>query len=418
MHWLLLASALAVAQGGQAQPDPEEREKQEKKKLEEEIAKELGQQPGSSSGAGPPSARGGDAPAPASGSPPPEPAAPTGGNPFARLMLLPDISAVGSAALAYASLDVERLSPRGDPFAPPHKLKPLFQELELGIQAVVDPYARADVFLSFGAGGAEIEEAYLTTLRLPGALQARAGKMFAPFGRINQQHGHVWTFVDRPLALSRFLGPDALKGPGIDVAWLAPTPWYAEVRLAFMSAPPAFETVERNGGYARLTQFFEVSEGATLGVGFSGARLEEEGAGAWRDLYGADVFLKIRPPQTRSYLALQGEVLARRLDPSGLPADPAAATELPGTLWGGYVQASLRDGPFREYGLRYERAPAVGLATGAPENRLSALASWLPSEFLRLRAQVAWDRLPDGRDGFEGLLQVEFSIGAHGAHPF
>ena len=82
------------------------------------------------------------------------------------------------------------------------------------------------------------------------------------------------------------------------------------------------------------------------------------------------------------------------------------------------MQASLRDGPFWEYGLRYERAPAVGLGTGAPENRLSAIASWLPSEFLRLRAQLAGDRLPDGRDGFEGLLQVEFSIGAHGAHPF
>jgi hypothetical protein len=46
------------------------------------------------------------------------------------------------------------------------------------------------------------------------------------------------------------------------------------------------------------------------------------------------------------------------------------------------------------------------------------LAAWLPSEFQRIRLQVAYDRRPEGQDGLETLLQLEFGIGAHGAHPF
>jgi hypothetical protein len=407
MHWLIVASLLA------ANPDPaapsEGATPEEKKKLEEEIAKELGAQPQ-------PTAPG--QPAGATGRPSPPQADPgqLGGSPFARLLLLPDISAVGSAALAWNRLDVEALSPRGDPFAPAHTLQPIFQELELGVQAVVDPYARADVFLAFSEEGAEVEEAYLTTLGLPFWFQVRAGKLFAPFGRLNQQHPHMFDFVDRPLALARLLSVESLGGPGLDVAWLAPTPWFAELHLGYQALKPGFEESSRNAGVARLAQFFDVGEASTLGVGVSAARMDE-GSGAWRDLLGGDLYLKIRSPRSRSYLALQGEVIARRL--SGLTVAEAEgeepAVDPNGTEWGGYVQAVWRQSSFFAYGARYERAPG---AAGGPENRVSALATWLPSEFQRLRLQVSYDRLPGGQDGLEALLHVEFSIGAHGAHPF
>ena len=394
---------------------PAPQEADEKRKLEEEIAKELGAQPGQA-----------PSPAPSSGTPsgPPPPAqgqpggvAPqegqTGGNPFARLLLLPDISAIGRGALAWNRLDVGTLSPRGDPFAPAHTVQAIFEELELGVQAVIDPYARADVFLSFTPDGAEVEEAYLTTLGLPAGLQVRAGKLFAPFGRQNQQHAHVWDFVDRPLALARLLGGDALKGPGLDVAWLAPTPWFAELHIAYQALTPAFEVHSRNAGVARLVQFFDVGEASTLGLGVSGALLQEQQSGASREIYGADVYLKIRPLSARSYAALQGEVLARRLTGAVGAADEPP--EDSGTLWGGYVQAIWRDGPYFAYGARYERAPAV---QGGPEHRVSAIAGWLPSEFQRIRLQLSYDRLPGGQDGLEAILHFEFSIGAHGAHPF
>jgi hypothetical protein len=129
---------------------------------------------------------------------------------------------------------------------------------------------------------------------------------------------------------------------------------------------------------------------------------------------GADVLLKIAAGASRSYLALQGELFARRL----------SGVENAGTRLGAYLQATYRDGPRRLYGLRGEVTPAavpgttdVGPGSGT-ERRLSALVAWMPSEFQRLRAQVAWDRLPGSVDALEALLQVEFVIGAHGAHRF
>jgi hypothetical protein len=439
MHWLVLASIVAVpaappepggaeaveqtlaahhersgangdakSSGAPPPSNPPPRTPEERKKLEEDIAKELG--------APAPSTPAPATLAPATPAPTPEAGTSTqgqtGGNPFARLLLLPDISAIGSGALAWNHLDVATVSPRGDPFAPAHTVKPIFQELELGVQAVVDPYARADAFLSFTPDGASIEEAFLTTLSLPASLQARAGTFFAPFGRINQQHAHVWDFIDRPLALSRLLAVDALKGAGVDVGWLAPTPWFAELHVGYQALTPNFDVQTRNSGVARLVQFFDVGAASTLGVGVSGVLMQEPHA-AWREIYGLDAYLRIRPPATRSYLALQGEVVAQHLSANvgGLDEPLEAA----GTLWGGYVQAVWRDGPYFAYGARYERAPAVG---GGPEHRVTALATWLPSEFQRYRLQVAYDRLPGGLDGFEALLQAEFAIGAHGAHPF
>ena len=424
MHWIIVAGLLAAAdpaaKGGEAerprdggketaaqkspaQPTPEER-----RKLEEEIAKELGATQPPAPGA----ATTGAQPAQPQPAAPPPAEGQTGGNPFARLVLLPDISAIGRGALAWNQLQVQSLSPRSDPFAPAHKVQPVLEEVELALQAVVDPYARADVFLSFTEGGADVEEAYVTTLGLPLSLQARGGKFFAPVGRMNQQHPHVFDFVDRPLALARLLGSDALKGPGVDVAWLAPMPWFAELRVSYQALTPGFLAESRNAGVGRLLQFFDVSDSATLGLGLSGAIFDEPGAGASRHLVGGDVFLKLRPLQSRSYVALQGEIVSRWLTTAA--GDTEAGVEPSGTEWGGYVQAVWRDGPYFAYGGRYERAPAVG---GGPEHRASALASWLPSEFQRVRLQVSYDRLPGGTDGLEALLHLEFAIGAHGAHP-
>jgi hypothetical protein len=404
MHWLIVAFVLAAQADPGAAPPPAA--SAEDRKLEEEIARELG-----AGKAGPPPQATTDAPAPAS--PAAAGQASTGGNPLARVLMLPDISAVGDFAGAYDTMDVGRLSPRSGPYGAPHAVTPVFQELELGLQSVIDPYARADIFIAFTPAGVDVEEAYLTTLALPAGLQVKAGTFFSPFGRLNQQHPHVWDFVDAPLAMDRLLSVSQLKGPGVDVAWLAPLPWYAELHLVGQTTQPSFSTDDRRTLLARLQQFFDVANGTTVGVGFSGARIEEPLAGASDSVGGADLFVKIRPVSTRSYLVVQGEVFARRLT-----GTPDAAT-----LAGGYLQAVYRDGPFYAYGLRGETSPAVVPGTtivtdtSGTERRLSALAEWLPSEFQRIRAQVAWDRLGN-RNGLEAMLHLEFVIGAHGAHPF
>src|ERR1035437_9732631 len=50
------------------------------------------------------------------------------------------------------------------------------RESEVGIQAIVDPYGRADFFLSFGEQGVEVEEGFLTFTSLPAGPPATVGR--------------------------------------------------------------------------------------------------------------------------------------------------------------------------------------------------------------------------------------------------
>jgi hypothetical protein len=391
--WMILAGVMAAAVTAEppaAEPQPAE----ERRKLEERIARELGVKPGEA-----------DAP-PGTGAGTTAPAAQgtSGGSALGRVLLLPDISVIGRFAAVYYQRDVEVESPRDlSIVGPADTVKPLFQELELAFQAAVDPYARADVFISFGAEGAEVEEASLTTLSLPVGLQLKAGKFKSPFGRLNQQHPHVWDFVDAPLGMQRILGPEGISGAGADLAWLSPLPWFAELHAAWQEVAPGLAGEPQSSGLARLIQYFDLAEGTSLGVGLNGA-WKLSGPSGPKNIAGADLYLRIRPPSGRAYVALQGEIVADNLGAADV-----------GEQAGGYLQAVWRGSPFWMFGARYDDAPAVG---GGRERRWSALASYLPSEFQRIRLQVSEDQLPGGRDGLEVLLHLEFSIGTHGAHPF
>jgi hypothetical protein len=400
--------AAPAAQGGGAAATTAQDEA-ERKKLEEEISRELGAKPGAAQPPPPAGAQAGTAGAQGGAGTAPggtTPQGTTGGNPMARLLLLPDISAIGSFAGAFDNYDVEHASPRAGLFGPKDKPKPIFDELELGLQSVIDPYGRADVFISFTPDGVDVEEAYLTTLSLPAGFQVRAGKFFSPLGRQNQQHPHVWEFVDAPLARDRIVATDVLSGPGVDVAWLAPLPWFAELHVAGQGTAPEAGDPERLTGVARLLQYFPIGDATTLGLGVSAAR-RSEATGAFRDLGAVDVYLRFRPPATRAYVTLQGELYGRKFrNMEG------------GSASGGYAQVFWRPDPYFGYGLRYDNAPASGTAAPGTEHRVGAVATWFPSEFQRIRVQLSDDIRPGGRAGIEALLGLEFAIGAHGAHPF
>jgi len=72
-------------------------------------------------------------------------------------------------------------------------------ESEVGLQAIIDPYARADAFISFGETGVNVEEGYVTFTSLPAGLLLKVGKMRAEFGKVNTIHNHALPFIDRPL---------------------------------------------------------------------------------------------------------------------------------------------------------------------------------------------------------------------------
>jgi len=79
-------------------------------------------------------------------------------------------------------------------------------ETELSLQAIVDPYARADFFLVFAPDEVGVEEGFLTFTSLPANLLLKVGKMRASFGKVNQMHNHVMPWTDRPLVTQDLVG--------------------------------------------------------------------------------------------------------------------------------------------------------------------------------------------------------------------
>jgi len=98
-------------------------------------------------------------------------------------------------------------------------------ESEVAFQAILDPYARADFFISFGEHGVDLEEGYLTFPALPGHFELRAGKMRAAFGKINTLHNHVLPWVDRPLVMQNLTGgEDGIDDAGLSLTRILPAP--------------------------------------------------------------------------------------------------------------------------------------------------------------------------------------------------
>src|SRR5262249_51742622 len=109
--------------------------------------------------------------------------------------LNPDISAIIDFAAGWYADDLGTIKSGDDPQLTGFNA----QEIEVALQAVVDPYFRADVFITVpNLQNFEIEEAFLTTTHLPWNLQLKAGIFRAAIGRQNQQHLHLQDFTRRP----------------------------------------------------------------------------------------------------------------------------------------------------------------------------------------------------------------------------
>src|SRR5262249_9532700 len=155
-------------------------------------------------------------------------------------------------------------------------------ESEASFQAIVDPYARADFFLSFGEEGVDLEEGFLTFTSLPGGLLTKVGKMRAAFGKVNGLHNHVLPWPDRPLVIRNLVGgEDGIDDAGISVARLIPNPWiFLEATAQVFrgdsgsDASPLYHSSTRGDlsyvGHIRAYQ--DITEDSNLDVGVSYSR--------------------------------------------------------------------------------------------------------------------------------------------------
>src|SRR3954467_4331454 len=325
------------------------------------------------------------------------------------------------------------------------------QEVELALSAIVDPYFRGDIFLTIpNLDGLEVEEAFATTTSLPHNLQLKAGSFRSAYGRQNGQHLHVQDFTRRPLVNAAFLGEDGLRGPGAQVSWLAPLPFYLVLygEAFSLGAPEAAAgPVASFGGgsatdlaYALEAKYFvpagdewsvyggfKFANGGSPGFLLASPAGPLPGAGRRSDLFGTDLYVKWKPPNVvggYTSVAWQTEAIFRHLqDGTGLGAE-----------WDGGLYSQVVVQVSRNWFVGV-RGDVLGLPTSSvlgSVQRAAFSVTWQGSEFARVRAYVEAEHVGSGggpylptataaadpATSWATYLQLEYSIGAHGAHPF
>ncbi len=339
----------------------------------------------------------------AAAAPPPPPAQPI----MSGALLNPEISVIG---VFEAGAHRESAGPTFRAGDDPQPSGFAVQELELSFAADVDPYFRMRSFLTMPSdGGIEIEEAFLETTALPRGLGIKAGAFRSSFGRNNEQHLHVQDFARRP-RVTQLLGQDGLRGPGAQLSYLLPVDWYASVFVEGLSLDLGVDPSATAG----LEQFFDLGPSWSLMWGLSAATLQHgknpDGTTTPREfLGGTDVYLRWRPPneaQTYWWVTFTAEYVASRTDER--------------STWDGvgYGQLVAQIARRMRAGLRLD---LVGYPQASIDRELVASASlaFLPSEFSRVRVTYTHDANLDKSLGNDSVfLQLEGTIGAHGAHPF
>jgi hypothetical protein len=403
------------------------------------------------------------------------PAATQPGSPFKLLdVSLDALFAVGSSTERDASL--QNLQGGGHD---PRKRGFTVQNVELSLSAAVDPYFQAEAHVIYmldpisGESVFELEEAYATTLALPGGLQAKAGHYFTEFGIVNQQHPHSWDWLDQPVVATRLFGPDGMRGPGARLGWLLPVDPYVELIAGVQNASgetmASFGSDEELFGErpiggrlftesevhalddlvwsARLRTSFDLDEETTVSPGASfafGPNATGGSGDTW--LWGFDLHVKWRPPQHERgwpFVVWQTEVLGRLYDTAEQvdendPSNPGDDVLVPGDR--------LRDfGLYSQVLWGWQRDWAIGLrgewASGSGENydaaadalvglegdpfrddrlRISPLLVYKPSEFSRLRLQYNYDAADHLADdhAHSFWLGFEVLIGKHPTHRY
>jgi hypothetical protein len=296
-------------------------------------------------------------------------------------------------------------------------------ESEASFQAIVDPYARADFFVSFGEEGVELEEGYITFPAIPGGLLVRAGKMRAAFGKVNGLHNHVLPWTDRPLVIGNLVGgEDGIDDAGFSVARLIPN------RVMFLEATgqvfrgdsdELFKSSKRGdlSYVGHLRGYHDITDDSNIDLGLSYAHghntsgiVGDVDLGRFTTaLYGFDATYRWRPLARSIYHSFVGrtEVIWSRRD------QPGGAQNSKGYYVSGDYQFARR----WFFGGRYDRSARAEDAVAIDKGQSVVLTYW-PSEFSQARGQYRRTQYAVGDTANEFLFQLQFSIGAHGAHPF
>ena len=385
------------------------------KSLEAEVQTLKSQQAAAPATTAPPVAQAAQPAQPAQPEPalpqPQQPVALGGAGGAAAKVLNPDIAVIGDFLGAAGNS-----AGHGTPVLEMH-------ESEAAFQAILDPYARADFFLSFGEQGVTLEEGYITFPALPGGVQMRVGKMRAAFGKVNTLHNHVLPWADRPLVTQNLVGGE----DGIDDAGLSLTRSFAGPGQIFLEGTAQLfrgDSDELFRSYKRrdlstvehLRGYRDITESTNLDLGFSYSRGHSAfGPDVINQLYGIDATFRYKPLRRSIYRSFIGrsEFIWSRIDRPGQRVVP----------FGYYVSGDYQFARRWFLGGRFDRSDrpeteSLNRFAQLQDTGGSIILTYWPSEFSQIRGQLRRTSYGERLTANEFLFQFQFSIGAHGAHPF
>jgi hypothetical protein len=328
-------------------------------------------------------------------------------------------------------------------------------ESEMGISANIDPQFRGAATLAIDpAGGVSVENAFVQTTALGDGMNLKFGRFFSGLGYLNEVHAHAWDFVDQPLVYATFWG-NQLGEDGVQFKWLAPTDTFIEIggEMGKGRGFPGTDT-PRNGVGGR-TLFVHVGDdigiehswrvGAsmhlTTRVDATSTDVPDMHSGLVSNsfsgdsqTYGMDLVWKYSPNSNvrDSYVKVQSEYFLRRengnltYDTLGTPITDTFSV----TQSGFYIQSVYQFMPRWRVAARYDHldpgVAKVGVLNAGnvisdyafKPTRASLMLDYSPSEFSRLRMQLARDDSIATIRDYQFLLQYVMSLGAHGAHSY
>jgi hypothetical protein len=329
------------------------------------------------------------------------------------------------------------------------------QESELSVFADIDPlFSGVGTFSLAPEGGISVENGFVQTGALGNGFNLKFGRFFSGLGYLNEQHSHVWDFVDQPLVY-RELWDNQLGEDGMQLKWLAPTDMFIEIG-GEIGRGLGFPGTNRNKNGAGAGVLFAhfgddvgIENSWRAGISLHETRRENAVSDNVPDMSGAlvsnsfsgdsrtaglDFVWKYSPNGNirERYLKVQSEYF-RRKENGQLTYDTAGANLTDSfivTQSGWYLQSVYQFMPNWRTGLRYDRldpgTASVGSSIsgdvisnyGFNPTRLTWMADYNPSEFSRIRLQLAHDDSRQGLVDNQIFVQYIMSLGAHGAHQY
>ncbi len=322
-------------------------------------------------------------------------------------------------------------------------------ESELGISANIDPDYRGVATMALApAGGVTVENAFVQTSAPGNGVNLKFGRFFSALGYLNEQHAHAWDFVDQPLVYST-LWNNQLGEDGVQLKWLAPTDTFIELggEIGRGRGFPGTDRTKNGAGagtlFAHVGDDIGIEHSWRAGVSLHQTRriaaistdpanpLINNSFSGDSQTTGLDFVWKYSPDGNTAnrYLKLQGEYFRRK--ESGLLTYNLATTDsFSNTQSGWYLQSVYQFMPHWRTGLRYDQLDPGAASVGAKNignvvgnygfnpSRATWMLDYSPSEFSRLRLQLARDNSRMGLPDNQLFVQYIMSLGAHGAHQY